>query len=222
MPRGFLPLLPLDESGKQCEATSKEFEKHKSQYRELRKKFLDDPRSDTELEAWKKKKSDHEYTLLNKDNKYFVPLKFVGKPSNKSHIWSKTDTYLSEFRKHNPSRLILSESKLSYIVGNVASYDGRQYSEEDKQGQGFAHCLVIPKARVYNIVDPAACKNGCALIKEMRKHFEDFWNGKNRHRLLHQTYRVMYKRHTPAAKDIRDYDANEVVKDFWGIAERFE
>lgn len=187
----------------------------------MRKEFRDDLRSDIELEAWKQRKPDHEYALLNKHNKYFVPFEFVGEPSSGSR-WSKTDTYLSEFRKHNPSGLILSESELSYVVGNIASYDGRQYSEKDKQGQGFAHCLVIPKARVYNIVDPAACKDGCALIKEMKKHFEDFWNGNNRHRLLHQTYCVMYKRHTLAEKDIRGYDANKIVKDFWGIAKSFE
>ena len=153
-----------------------------------------------------------------------------------------------EFLTHNPKKLILSESKLSYIIGNLASYDRRQYpawflhpddpskaiqipsspaspdpdglfspSDERKrsangpfspeqptgaseskgsgsdntttegkshgkditpEGQAFGHCLVIPKRRIFNIVDPIAVENHCKPIRELREHFIKFWNTK--------------------------------------------
>ncbi|KAL8638504.1 MAG: hypothetical protein Q9228_004348 [Teloschistes exilis] len=55
----------------------------------------------------------------------------------------------------------------------------RQYplSPNDKrpEGQGFCHTLVIPKNRVYNVVDPSATADNCELLNEMHKHFVDFW-----------------------------------------------
>lgn len=88
-----------------------------------------------------------------------------------------------EYAQHNPRDLILSESEHSYIIGNLASYDGRQYPEAPSgkrpEGQGFAHSLVIPKARVYNIVDPDATANNCFLLHEMRAHFISFWQHSN-------------------------------------------
>ncbi|KAL9003451.1 MAG: hypothetical protein Q9188_003678 [Gyalolechia gomerana] len=83
-------------------------------------------------------------------------------------------------RQDNDFNYKLFESPHSYIIGNVASYDGRQYPEsphgKPPEGQGFAHTLVIPKARVYNVVDPDATSNNCALLEEMRAHFIRFWN----------------------------------------------
>ncbi|KAL8895096.1 MAG: hypothetical protein Q9207_008301, partial [Kuettlingeria erythrocarpa] len=84
-----------------------------------------------------------------------------------------------EYATHNAPDLILSESAHSYIIGNLASYDSRQYPSapagKRPEGQAFAHTLVIPKARVYNIVDPAATADNCALLHEMRAHFLRFW-----------------------------------------------
>ena len=40
----------------------------------------------------------------------------------------------------------------------------------------FGHCLVIPKRRLYNIVDPDATASDLAPIKEMTIHFATFWN----------------------------------------------
>ncbi|KAL9591339.1 MAG: hypothetical protein Q9179_007823, partial [Wetmoreana sp. 5 TL-2023] len=86
-----------------------------------------------------------------------------------------------EYALHNPQTLlILSESTHSYIIGNVASYDGRQYplvppNSNRPEGQGFCHSLVIAKTRIYNIVDPDATANGCFLLEEMRAHFTNFW-----------------------------------------------
>ncbi|KAL9029303.1 MAG: hypothetical protein Q9196_002443 [Gyalolechia fulgens] len=74
----------------------------------------------------------------------------------------------------------LLESPRSYIIGNLASSDGRQYPDAPPdrrpEGQGFAHTLVIPKARVYNVVDPDATAHDCALLREMRAHFVHFWS----------------------------------------------
>ena len=85
---------------------------------------------------------------------------------------------------HNDKSLVLSESLDSYIIANSASYDRRQYpqwlnpkcsSGHTPEGQGFGHCLVIPKKRIFNVVDPDATASNCFMIKEMRAHFERFW-----------------------------------------------
>ena len=85
--------------------------------------------------------------------------------------------------------LILSTSEESYIITNKASYDGRQYSkwsngiyvpgEGTQEGQSFAHVLVIPKMRVFSVVDPDATKNHGALLIEMKEHFVKFWQSGN-------------------------------------------
>lgn len=154
---------------------------------------------------------------------------------------------------HNPKDLILSASQHSYIIGNLASYDRRQYPawflhpddptkaiqipsspaspdpntlfspsdarkrsadaafspkqsssgsepkasdntttdrrnhekhEITPEGQAFGHCLVIPKNRIFNIVDPLAVKDHCAVIHELRHHFIKFWNGKGGPQIL--------------------------------------
>lgn len=79
--------------------------------------------------------------------------------------------------------MILSESPQSLIVGNLVSYDSRQYPQwfdptyepgiNTPEGQAFGHCFVIPRKRVFNIVDPDA---DAALLKEMREHFVRCWN----------------------------------------------
>ncbi|KAL8964772.1 MAG: hypothetical protein Q9197_006809, partial [Variospora fuerteventurae] len=96
-----------------------------------------------------------------------------------------------EYALHNDPSLILSETTHSYIIGNVASYDGRQYpaavAGKRPEGQSFAHTLVIPKARVYNVVDPAATADDCALLREMHAHFTAFWSapsGDGREKML--------------------------------------
>ncbi|KAL8921500.1 MAG: hypothetical protein Q9208_005654 [Pyrenodesmia sp. 3 TL-2023] len=179
--------------------TYPKFLERKQHYRTLRDDFRDDPRSTLELEAWRKKDSNFDYQLLNRNQKSFIPPGLVGKPSYDGAVRGKTDTFFSvntplsprepirrltnqkpkEYATHNAPDLILSETARSYIIGNLASYDSRQYpsAPRDKrpEGQAFAHTLVIPKARVYNIVDPAAAADRCSLLHEMRRHFLDFW-----------------------------------------------
>ena len=90
-----------------------------------------------------------------------------------------------EFEVRNKD-LILSKSDYSYIIANKESYDQRQYPSwsgnkynpgvNTPEGQAFAHILVIPIKRVFNIVDPDAIANHGELLTEMRNHFTVFWN----------------------------------------------
>ena len=103
---------------------------------------------------------------------------------------------IQEFKVHNDDSRILSESAQSYIICNVATHDSRQYppwanpkykTGSTPEGQGFGHCLVISKERVFNVVDPAATANGASLLKEMKDHFVGFWKNGGNARLLKQT-----------------------------------
>ncbi|KAI4182299.1 MAG: hypothetical protein L6R41_006064 [Letrouitia leprolyta] len=184
--------------------TESRFEELKQHYRILRDNFRADPRSAVELEAWKRQDNDFNYELLNGNKKSFIPPGLVGKNSPGGTVWAATDTFFSvsnqplsliipetplsssspakkkEYALHNPPSLILSESPHSYIIGNLASYDSRQYpsapANKRPEGQGFAHTLVIPKSRIYNVVDPAAVAKSCFILKELRTHFINFWN----------------------------------------------
>ncbi|KAL8798802.1 MAG: hypothetical protein Q9182_006374 [Xanthomendoza sp. 2 TL-2023] len=127
------------------------FDEHKAQYRRHRDDFRAHPRSLLELAAWKRADDSSDYQLF---------------PS------------LAEYALHNPKGLILSKSDYSYIIGNMASYDSRQYPlalhQKRPEGQGFCHTLVIPRDRVFNVVDPDATANDCSLLKEMYSHFTSF------------------------------------------------
>ncbi|KAL8958583.1 MAG: hypothetical protein Q9183_005809, partial [Haloplaca sp. 2 TL-2023] len=79
-----------------------------------------------------------------------------------------------EYPKHNKPDLILSESAHSYIIGNVASYDRRQYPSASKEKR------------------PEATANDCYLLKEMRAHFIDFWtNGDGKQKILARSKRAL-------------------------------
>ena len=87
---------------------------------------------------------------------------------------------------HNKKSMILSESPHSFIIGNLHSYDSRQYPEwydaknrpgiNTPEGQGFGHTLVISRKRIFNVVDPEATENDCERLKEMKRHFISFWD----------------------------------------------
>jgi hypothetical protein len=90
--------------------------------------------------------------------------------------------------------MILSETQESLVVGNFVSYDCRQYPEwfdskykpgiNTPEGQAFGHCFVIPRKRVFNIVDPDAVANDAALLKEMKQHFIQCWNGDGKDKII--------------------------------------
>ncbi|KAL8914711.1 MAG: hypothetical protein Q9171_000724 [Xanthocarpia ochracea] len=115
----------------------------------------------------------------NGSGKAFVPPALIGRAVSPYEAYAKPDTFFSEYALHNPRSLILSETECSYIIGNMASYDGRQYplapTEKRPEGQGYCHTLVIPKARIFNVVDPIATNNACAVLQELRTHFLRFW-----------------------------------------------
>ncbi|KAL9595365.1 MAG: hypothetical protein Q9219_006491 [cf. Caloplaca sp. 3 TL-2023] len=175
--------------------TGTRFEELKQHYRERRDKFRANPRSSIELEAWKKQDNNFDYRLLNGNQKSFIPPALVGKETPGGTPWAKADTFFSEYAMHNPADYILSESPYSYIIGNVASYDGRQYPESPEgkrpEGQGFCHSLVIPKERVYNVVDPKATANDCFLLREMKTHFVNFWLSGDKSKILERAKHAM-------------------------------
>lgn len=82
--------------------------------------------------------------------------------------------------------MILSQTEKSFIIGNLASYDKRQYPAwldiknqpgvNTPEGQAFGHTLVIPRKRIFNVVDPEATAGNSAILREMKEHFIKFWN----------------------------------------------
>ncbi len=91
-------------------------------------------------------------------------------------------------------------------MANKESYDWRQYKEgkNTKEGQAFAHILVIPDQRIFNIVDPDATKDSCAVLKEMKEHFIKFWRQGGATKILARVKEVVEEHITPgqdAGKD---------------------
>lgn len=90
--------------------------------------------------------------------------------------------------------MILSETPESLVVGNLMSYDSRQYPEwfdpkfkpgfNTPEGQAFAHSFVIPRKRIFNVVDPDAVTNDAAVLKEMQEHFINFWNANGKDKII--------------------------------------
>ncbi|KAL8850413.1 MAG: hypothetical protein Q9221_004645 [Calogaya cf. arnoldii] len=136
----------------------------------------------------------------NHSGKAFIPAGLIGKGPPDYLEWKKADTFFSEYELHNPRSHILSESEHSYIIGNNASYDARQYplppTDKRPEGQGYCHTLVIPKERVYNAADPKATENDCFVLKELRDHFIKFWSrDSNKHAMLARAEQVLENRH---------------------------
>ena len=134
---------------------------------------------------------------------------------------------------HNNNANILSTSNESYIIGNLESYDKRQYPEwldpkykiKTPEGQGFGHTLVIPRKRVYNIVDPEATADDCAVIKEMKQHFKDFWRlPLQRKALLNSIYSVFDNQNKKLGdKDKEEFEATSppLMEDYREMAQQF-
>ena len=138
-----------------------------------------------------------------------------------------------EYEQQNPESMILDSTSDSYIICNFESYDTRQYPKwlnekyKDKtpEGQGFGHTLVIPRKRIFNIVDPEATANDCAVLKEMKSHFTSFWSlPANRVKLLlsvKDNFDMQNQR--LEAKDESEYRATSppVLEDYHDMAKRF-
>ncbi|KAL8946696.1 MAG: hypothetical protein Q9222_006939, partial [Ikaeria aurantiellina] len=170
----------LNEADARAREVSK---KHQDYYRMMRDSFQSNPLSKVELPAWKSQANDFDYQLLN-IGKSFIPSKLIGtnplQQLKHTRPWAKADTFFSEYELHNKPSLILSATKHSYVIGNEASYDCRLYPlrarwEKRPEGQGFGHLLIIPRKRIYNVVDPEATANGCFVLTELADHFKSFW-----------------------------------------------
>lgn len=146
--------------------------------------------------------------------------------------FSNLTSTLQEFGSHNPSSLILSESQDSYIIGNLASYDKRQYpefkpGEHTPEGQGFGHCLVISRKRIFNIVDPDATANHCTLLKEMKAHFITFWKTEDGSpKLLERVRSTFYEQNIKLASNDRNAKSLDgllttLKKDFDSLSKSF-
>ena len=181
------------------------------------------------------------YCLCNWNRKQaFVPEKLLGKIFGerafaKSDTWFSVsllplmiDILLTEFPKDykvHYNNLILSESKDSYILLNKESYDRRQYPEwfdanhkpgSTPEGQAFAHTLVIPKRRIFNIVDPDATAHCGAIINEMKEHFVKFWDNDGPRKILKGTQDVIGERNNIlACKSKSGATFNSLVSDVW-------
>lgn len=146
-----------------------------------------------------------------------------------------------EYADHNPPELILSESDHSYIIGNIVSYDERQYPSwllpkfrpgKTPAGQGYGHLLVIPKERVaYNIVDPAATKDlptpdRQSIAEGLQSHFVSFWESaggpaavaRRARKGLQDQYEVLAAKDAAKAEIIQ----KEVMEGFEHLTPEFE
>lgn len=139
---------------------------------------------------------------------------------------------MQEFESHNPSSLILSKSQDSYIINNLHSYDKRQYpeskpGEQSPEGQGFGHCLIIARKRIFNIVDPNATADHSVLLKEMKGHFIGFWETENgASKLLERVRSTFDKQNTKLATNDSTVKSRETLlstltNDFNDLRERF-
>ena len=140
---------------------------------------------------------------------------------------------IQEYELHNPDSMILSTTKDSYIIGNLESYDKRQYpswldqkyASKTPEGQGFGHSFVIPRRRIFNIVDHEAIANDCAPIKEMKTHFLNYWNDLiHRKELLHSVENVFgAQNHKLSEKNEAEFEATSprVTEDYHEMAKQF-
>jgi len=154
-------------------------------YGELKKKFIEqraafqqNPKSAADLTAYERGDNNYEYTVI----KGLLPPPLVGKspPDFPGVVYQKSDTFLTDYAERHPKEYVLSATTNSYIIGNIASHDTRQYMPKydpdfkDKTptaGMSYLHFLVIPKRRVYN----AVALNDVKIIEEMTLHFKNFW-----------------------------------------------
>ncbi|THV00888.1 hypothetical protein K435DRAFT_432103 [Dendrothele bispora CBS 962.96] len=123
----------------------------KKRVEKAREAFSSDKESQENCKNYLENNNNYEYS--DRWQKGLVP-----KPLVQSGQYNKSDTFFTDFEKHYPESYILSRSESSYIIGNKASYDTRQYTAE------WDPC-------VYNVVELEDTK----IIVEMFEHFGNFW-----------------------------------------------
>lgn len=132
--------------------------------------------------------------------------------------------------------MILSETPQSLVVGNLNSYDKRQYPEwfdssykpgiNTPEGQAFGHCFVIPRKRVFNIVDPDAVMDNASLVKEMREHFKTYWNEDGKEKIISRIKLAVESQNEKLASkeegSVRYLHLESIIwKDFQELSEEF-
>lgn len=79
--------------------------------------------------------------------------------------------------------------------------------------------------RIFNIVDPEATTNDCALLREMKTHFVFYWSDPgHRRKLLHSVEDVFCKQNDKLGeKNQAEYKATSppVIEDYHEMAKKF-
>ncbi|KAF8892829.1 hypothetical protein CPB84DRAFT_1783645 [Gymnopilus junonius] len=191
------------------------YSERKQLFIEKRKAFKQNPQSQGDLKAYECGDNQHNFTVL----KGLIPLSLVGKKTpGGSHVWEKSDTFFTDYKENHPDQ-ILSESDESYVIGNLASHDTRQYlakwDPEGKDrtataGMSYMHLLVIPKKRIYN----AVALDDTHIIDEMMRHFHHFWSTPESADKIIACLDMAVKRRTKAARETLMSHKPDLVDDF--------
>ncbi|KAL2040773.1 hypothetical protein N7G274_006231 [Stereocaulon virgatum] len=207
----------------------------KKRYRCKRDAFRNDPELWEELQQWRRKNNDCDYKKLGSG---MIPASMINKSLDGMEPFHKSDTWFTEFELHNKPSMILSEAQDSYIIGNLATYDKRQYPQwydakfepgvNTPEGQGFGHTLVISKTRIFNVVDPVATWDGCRRLKDMKHHFISFWETENgSSKLIRRTQSAFDDQNAKLERKQSNLDTFQKLlptlkKDFDSLAEEFK
>ncbi|KAF4586593.1 hypothetical protein EYR40_010605 [Pleurotus pulmonarius] len=120
---------------------------HINEFRRLRAEFWNIPGVYEELQAYETRDDNYKYQIL----KGLVPAPLVGSVTTEvGPAWRTSDTFFTDFPDHNVPKRVLSSTKDSHIICNVACHDTRLYasdidpSSSDKTaaaGMSYMHLL---------------------------------------------------------------------------------
>ncbi|PPR04989.1 hypothetical protein CVT26_012583 [Gymnopilus dilepis] len=190
------------------------YSERKKLFLERRNAFKQNSQSQNDILAYERGDNGHDYTVL----KGLIPPGLVGKKAPGGGVWGKSDTFFTDYKIHHPDQ-ILSESDESYVIGNLASHDTRQYlakwDPEGKDrtataGMSYMHLLVIPKKKIYN----AVALNDSHIIDEMIGHFRRFWSTPESADKITQCLESAVQRRTKAAREALASHKPDLLEDF--------
>ncbi|KAF9492946.1 hypothetical protein BDN71DRAFT_1450906 [Pleurotus eryngii] len=184
---------------------------HINEFRRLRAEFWSIPGVYEELQAYETRDDNYKYQIL----KGLVPTPLVGCVTTEvGPAWQASDTFFTDFPVHNVPNRVLSSTKHSHIICNVACHDTRLYASDvdpsasDKTaaaGMSYMHLLVIPSSKVYNAV---ALPN-TELITEMRGHFQAFWRRDDSlNKVINAIHDTMERRYIEVARAYQVADSS--------------
>ncbi|KAJ8694017.1 hypothetical protein PTI98_008950 [Pleurotus ostreatus] len=184
---------------------------HINEFRRLRAEFWSIPGVYEELRAYETRDDNYKYQIL----KGLIPTPLVGSVTTEvGPAWQASDTFFTGFPEHNVPKRVLSSTKHSHIICNVACHDTRLYASDidpsasDKTaaaGMSYMHLLVIPSSKVYNAV---ALPN-TELITEMKAHFQDFWRRDDSlNKVINAIHDTMERRYIEVARAYQVADSS--------------